>query len=359
MSDRISEEIDGILSDVLEDTEPKTIDTTTDNITFAQSVAPNKRLGEISKYIDTLAATLDVPTATVDLAKSLADQYRTQRGDLVGTSLELVSASCLYCGVKVTEEPLDPTDFVDADEAIMSRLALLRRSKDIASTVGLDPSAFFGSAQYIDRYCSELMTSQAVNERAHKILELTEKAGLSSGKSPSGWAAAAVYNAALDVDEKLTQREISEVSNTSEVTIRNRYKEQREYLRSTESLPDNPIDVIDFVADACEVPKSTRELAEVLIRDARGTLHPVDEEATLWGLAALRRASQLIEGSVQLKTLSQYTSESSDEIKSRTKKLRSVSNQVELHTFRAEQDEDNTTSSGSASAQDEHYERKK
>jgi transcription initiation factor TFIIB len=347
MTDRISDEIDGILSDVLEDIEPSTIDTTTDNITFAQSIAPDKRLGEISKYTDRLAETLEVPTATVDLAKSLAEQYRTQRGDLVGTSLELVAASCLYCGVKVTEQPLDPTDFADADEAIMSRLALLRRSKDIASTVGLDPSAFFGSEQYIDRYCTELMTSQAVKERAHKILELTEDAGLSSGKSPSGWAAAAVYNAALDVGEKLTQHEVSDVSNTSEVTIRNRYKEQRDYLRSAESLPDDPLDVIDFVADACEIAEPTAELAKVLIRNARGTLHPVDDEAILWGLSALRRAGELTEGSIQLKTLSQYTPDSSDKIKSRSKKLRSISNQVELHTFRGDQDTEESASPGS------------
>lgn len=353
MTDRISEEIDGILSDVLEDIEPSTIDTTTDNITFAQSIAPDKRLGEISKYIDRLAETLEVPTATVDLAKSLAEQYRTQRGDLVGTSLELVAASCLYCGVKVTEQPLDPTDFAEIDEEIVSRSALLRRSKDIASTVGLDPSAFFGSDQYIDRYCAELNTSQAVNKRAHEILDHIDGAGLSSGKSPSGWAAAAVYNAALDVGEKLTQQEVGEVSNTTEVTIRNRYQEQREFLRSTESLPDDPIGVIDFVADACVIAGETRELATKLIHNAQDTEHPVDEEATLWGLAALRRAGQLSDDPIQIKTLAQYTPETSREIKVRVHKLRPVISQYELHQFRADHNQEESTSPGSTSTQDE------
>jgi transcription initiation factor TFIIB len=51
------------------------------------------------------------------------------------------------------------------------------------------------------------------------------EAGLLSGKSPVGLAAAAVYAAALLCNEKVTQSEVSEVASISEVTIRNRYKE--------------------------------------------------------------------------------------------------------------------------------------
>ncbi|MUV88374.1 transcription initiation factor IIB 2, partial [Natronomonas sp. CBA1123] len=40
-----------------------------------------------------------------------------------------------------------------------------------------------------------------------------------------GLAAAAVYAAALLCNQKVTQNEVSEVSDISEVTIRNRYKQ--------------------------------------------------------------------------------------------------------------------------------------
>jgi len=166
----------------------------------------------------------------------------------------------------------------------VTRKALLRRSKDIASTVGLDPSAFFGSEQYVDRYCDALDVSDAVNERAREIIEITEESGLSSGKSPSGWAAAAVYNACLDVGEKRTQQELSRIANVSQATIRNRYQEQRAELRQVDSLPSDPIAVIDHVAGASDVGPATRELAELLIENARADEYPVDEEATLWGL---------------------------------------------------------------------------
>ena len=337
MSDEFIEEIDDILSDVLSDVDSTSPGEIEQNITFGQSVSAERQTAIVDDRIDQLAAELEIPSATADLAKSLRDQYRDQRGDLIGTALELVAASCLYCAVKVTEVPLDPTDFVTADDTVVTRKALLRRSKDIASTVGLDPSAFFGSEQYVDRYCDALDVTEAVNERAREIIQITEKSGLSSGKSPSGWAAAAVYNACLDVGEKRTQHKLSEIANVTEVTIRDRYQEQRAELRETESLPSDPIDVVTHVTDASEVQSATSDLAKLLIQNARTDEYPVEEEATLWGLAALRRASQLTDSNMKIKTLSQYTDEDSDEISSRARQLRSVLGQRELNDFRFEQ----------------------
>jgi transcription initiation factor TFIIB len=48
---------------------------------------------------------------------------------------------------------------------------------------------------------------------------------LTSGRGPIGIAAAALYIAGLLEGERRTQRDISEVSGVTEVTIRNRYKE--------------------------------------------------------------------------------------------------------------------------------------
>lgn len=336
MSDEFIEEIDEILSGVLSDVDSTSPTEIEQRITFGQSISAERQTAFVDNRIEQLAGELDIPEATVDLAKSLRDQYREKRGDLIGTALELIAASCLYCAVKVTEIPLDPTDLAATDDTVITRKALLRRSKDIASTVGLDPSAFFGSEQYVDRYCEALDVPDAVNKRAREIIKTTEKSGLSSGKSPSGWAAAAVYNACLDVGEKRTQQELSRIANVSEVTIRNRYQEQRAGLRQVESLPSDPIEVVDHVAGESEVHSSTRKLAKLLIEHARTDEYPVDEEATLWGLAALRRASRLMDGNIKLKTLSQYTDEDSDEISARAKRLRSVLSQVELNDFRIE-----------------------
>jgi len=338
MSGEFTEEIDNILSDVLSEVESTSQAEIKQDITVGQSASAERQIAIVNDEINQLAASLEIPAATVDLSKSLCSQYRDQRGNLIGTALEFLAASCLYCAVKITEVPLDPTDFVTVDQTAVTRKALLRRSKDIASTVGLDPSAFFGSEQYVGRYCDELNVTDAVNNRAREIIQITEESGLSSGKSPSAWAAAAVYNACLDVGEKQTQQDICRVANVSEVTIRNRYPEQRACLRKIESLPSDPAAVVDHVASATEINFTTRELAGLLIENAEAGECPVDDNPTLWALAALRRASELTDGDceVKLKSLSQYTEEDSDEISTRARQLRSVLSQIELHSFRVE-----------------------
>jgi transcription initiation factor TFIIB len=78
---------------------------------------------------------------------------------------------------------------------------------------------------YVPRFASDLELSDEAERRARSLLETAKREGIHSGKSPVGLAAAAVYAAALLTNEKVTQNEVSDVANISEVTIRNRYHE--------------------------------------------------------------------------------------------------------------------------------------
>jgi transcription initiation factor TFIIB len=78
---------------------------------------------------------------------------------------------------------------------------------------------------YVPRFASDLDLSDESERRARELLVNARETGILSGKSPVGLAAAAVYAAALLTNEKVTQSEVSDVANISEVTIRNRYKE--------------------------------------------------------------------------------------------------------------------------------------
>jgi len=323
MTSNPSDEIDDVLSEVLPDDPSSGTDQEAGpDFTIAQTVSEQNQQHVIDDQIERLSSDLEIPSATVDMAKSLRDQYRTQRGDLVGTALELVATSCLYCACKVTDVPLDPTDFVEAGDPVVTRKTLLRRSKDIAATVGLDPSAFSGSEQYVDRYCGELVVSDVVQERAHEILEQTEH--LAGGKSPSGWAAAAVYKASLDCNEKLTQHRIADIANVSEVTIRNRYQEQQEALRETEAPPDDPADVVAQVDAVTSLSDAVREGAYGLLDQARNEGYPVDDDPGVWALAAIRRASELADDPMNWTTLKQFTDHSSQAVQRRRTDLRSL-----------------------------------
>ncbi|MCJ7714059.1 transcription initiation factor IIB, partial [Candidatus Bathyarchaeota archaeon] len=63
-----------------------------------------------------------------------------------------------------------------------------------------------------------------------KILASAKQLKLTSGRGPTGIAAAASYVASVLTGERKTQREIAEIAQVTEVTIRNRYKELVERL---------------------------------------------------------------------------------------------------------------------------------
>ncbi len=64
-----------------------------------------------------------------------------------------------------------------------------------------------------------------VEEIAHKTISVAKENKLTSGRGPTGIAAAASYIASVLTGERKTQREIAEIAQVTEVTIRNRYKE--------------------------------------------------------------------------------------------------------------------------------------
>jgi transcription initiation factor TFIIB len=64
-----------------------------------------------------------------------------------------------------------------------------------------------------------------VEEIGHKILSTARDLKLTSGRGPTGIAAAASYISSVLTGERKTQREIAEIAQVTEVTIRNRYKE--------------------------------------------------------------------------------------------------------------------------------------
>ena len=64
-----------------------------------------------------------------------------------------------------------------------------------------------------------------IEEIAYKVLGVAQELKLTSGRGPAGIAAASSYIASVLASERKTQREIAEISQVTEVTIRNRYKE--------------------------------------------------------------------------------------------------------------------------------------
>ena len=144
-----------------------------------------------------------------------------------GRSIESVTAASLYAACRQCHVPRTLDEI--AQTANMSRKEIGRNYRYVSRELGLKllPTT---PQDYISRFCSELKLSGDVQGKVMEILKEAADAELTSGRGPTGIAAASIYVASILCGERRTQREVSEVAGVTEVTIRNRYKELAERL---------------------------------------------------------------------------------------------------------------------------------
>jgi transcription initiation factor TFIIB len=191
------------------------------NERFRTRDSKERNLKQALGEIDRMSSALGLPenvreTASVIYRRALAENL------LPGRSIEGVATASVYAAARQAGVPrsLDELSVVSR----VDRMELTRTYRYIVRELNLE-IAPADPESYIPRFASDLDLSDEVERRARDLVEDGREAGLLSGKSPVGLAAAAVYAAALLCNEKVTQSEVSEVASISEVTIRNRYKE--------------------------------------------------------------------------------------------------------------------------------------
>ncbi|ARS91214.1 transcription initiation factor IIB [Natrarchaeobaculum aegyptiacum] len=171
---------------------------------------------------DRMASALGVPRSVREVASVL--YRRALEDDLIrGRSIEGVATSTLYAACRMEGIPRS-LDEVAAVSRV-DRMEIGRTYRYISQELSLEMQPV-DPKKYVPRFCSELDLSEEVEIKANEIIDTTAEQGMLSGKSPTGYAAAAIYASALLCNEKKTQREVAEVSQVTEVTIRNRYQEQ-------------------------------------------------------------------------------------------------------------------------------------
>jgi transcription initiation factor TFIIB len=78
--------------------------------------------------------------------------------------------------------------------------------------------------KYISKIASKTGLSQKTQNMAIELIHKAEKKNDVVGKGPAGMAAAALYIASIIRSEKVTQKELAEAAEVTEVTVRNRFK---------------------------------------------------------------------------------------------------------------------------------------
>lgn len=144
-----------------------------------------------------------------------------------GRSIEGVVSASIYIACRQSNLPRTLDEISEISNVTKKEIGRTYRFIARELTIKLTPTS---PVDYIPRFASELELSGESQAKAIKIVNQSLEEGITSGKGPTGIAAAALYIASVLFGERRTQRDIAEVAGVTEVTIRNRYKELTEKL---------------------------------------------------------------------------------------------------------------------------------
>ncbi|MBW3018302.1 hypothetical protein KY325_04025, partial [Candidatus Woesearchaeota archaeon] len=174
-----------------------------------------------------MASALKVPER---VEKEAARIYReaAERGLTRARSSETIVMASLYLSCRVNDIPKTLKEFnetFNVDKKIIGKAyKLVARELNIK----LIPSS---SLDFLSRFASSLNLTAKVQSKAAEFVQKAEKMELVSGCNPTSTAAASLYISALINKEKRTQKQVSDISGISEVTLRAKVKELTEKLK--------------------------------------------------------------------------------------------------------------------------------
>jgi transcription initiation factor TFIIB len=171
--------------------------------------------------LDRMSSGMSLPR-TVRETAAMIYRKTVLKNLIQGRSSEGMTAASLYAACRQCNVPRTLDEISRA--ACMPKKEVGRNYRFIARELKLRllPTS---PRDYISRFCSELGLSSDVQVKTLDILKEAAKHELTSGRSPTGIAAASIYIASLLCGERRTQHEIAETACVTEVTIRSRYKE--------------------------------------------------------------------------------------------------------------------------------------
>ncbi|MFB6122862.1 MAG: transcription initiation factor IIB family protein [Haloferacaceae archaeon] len=196
---------------------------------FRSTDARDRNLKQALGEIDRMASALGLPENVRETASVV--YRRALDADLLpGRSIEAMATASLYAAGRQAGIPRSLDEFEPVSR--VERREFARAYRYVARELGLtiQPSS---PRDYLPRFASSLELSDEATTLARELLAAGRERSVHSGKNPVGLAAAALYAGAKLANEDVTQRDVGDVADVSEVTIRNRYQE---LLEAKESL---------------------------------------------------------------------------------------------------------------------------
>jgi len=185
------------------------------------SNAAERNLSLALQLLNDIGAKLGIPK---DIKETAALIYRkaVEKNLIRGRSIESIVCASIYAACRKVNIPRTLDEISKASEVNKKKIGKAYRHLAKELDLNLKPTTPFS---YISQFCNKLDLDKQAIVISEDIVRQAMSMGISSGKGPTGIAAAAIYIASVKVGKPRTQKEIARISGVTEVTIRNRYKE--------------------------------------------------------------------------------------------------------------------------------------
>lgn len=190
------------------------------------SNADERNLAYALSELDRMSSRLGLPKSVRESA-SVIYRDAVDQSLIRGRSIEGVSSAALYAGCRKCQVPRTLEEIAEASRVDKREISRSYRFISRELDIHLMPT---NPVSYVSRFGSELGISGEARTKAIELIKKAKDKKLTSGRGPTGIAAAAIYVASVMTGERRTQRDTAEVANVTEVTVRNRYKELVEEL---------------------------------------------------------------------------------------------------------------------------------
>jgi len=192
----------------------------------------DRNLAQAMAELDRLSDKVYIPSPIKEKA-AVVYRKALDKGLVRGRSIAAIAAAALYAACRGSGTPRTLREIAEAslvDKKDVARCyRLLLRELEVHMPIA-DPLT------YVSKIAERTGISGKTQGLAIQILRDARRRRAAAGKDPMGLAAAALYIACLQNDEKKTQKDIAEAAGVTEVTVRNRYKTLKKQLNL--ELPD-------------------------------------------------------------------------------------------------------------------------